>query len=330
MTAWPNQREGDFVLKDYVFTSGETLPELKLHYTSLGTPHRNAGGEIDNAACCCTAPAARARTGCYPRSRTSCSAPASRSTPRATSSSCPTASAAAARASRAMACARRSRITAIATSSRRSTACSPSTSASGICGWCSAARWAACIAGCGAGCIPASWTRWCRSPASRSRSRPQLDLAAHRHRGDPQRSRLERGQLHGKPDALHPHRAVRLADDRERRPAAGDGQRRARRRTRSTGNGSPTSPRGDANDQLYATEAVMDYDPAPLLGRSRRSCSPSTSPTTRSIRRSWAWSSRRSGRFPARGSCWCRRAPIRTGTSRTCRRRSGSRTLRRS
>ena len=49
MTAWPNQREGDFVLKDYVFTSGETLPELKLHYTSLGTPHRNAGGEIDNA-----------------------------------------------------------------------------------------------------------------------------------------------------------------------------------------------------------------------------------------------------------------------------------------
>jgi homoserine O-acetyltransferase len=25
--------------------------------------------------------------------------------------------------------------------------------------------------------------------------------------------------------------------------------------------------RGDANDQLYAAEAVMDYDPAPLLGR---------------------------------------------------------------
>ena len=49
MTAWPNQREGDFVLKDYVFESGETLPELKLHYTTLGTPHRNAGGEIDNA-----------------------------------------------------------------------------------------------------------------------------------------------------------------------------------------------------------------------------------------------------------------------------------------
>jgi homoserine O-acetyltransferase len=46
--AWPNQREGEFVLKNYVFDSGETLPELKLHYTVLGTPHRNAAGEIDN------------------------------------------------------------------------------------------------------------------------------------------------------------------------------------------------------------------------------------------------------------------------------------------
>jgi len=48
-TTWPNQREGDFVLKNYVFDSGETLPELKLHYTVLGTPHKNAAGEIDNA-----------------------------------------------------------------------------------------------------------------------------------------------------------------------------------------------------------------------------------------------------------------------------------------
>jgi homoserine O-acetyltransferase len=48
-TAWPNQREGNFVLRNYVFESGETLPELRLHYTVLGTPHRNAAGEIDNA-----------------------------------------------------------------------------------------------------------------------------------------------------------------------------------------------------------------------------------------------------------------------------------------
>jgi len=46
---WPNQREGDFLLKDFRFASGETLPELRLHYTVLGTPYRNAAGEIDNA-----------------------------------------------------------------------------------------------------------------------------------------------------------------------------------------------------------------------------------------------------------------------------------------
>ncbi len=41
--------EGDVVLRDYVFASGETLPELRLHYTTAGMPHRDAGGGIDNA-----------------------------------------------------------------------------------------------------------------------------------------------------------------------------------------------------------------------------------------------------------------------------------------
>jgi homoserine O-acetyltransferase len=50
MSAWPNQREGDFVLENYVFASGETLPGLRLHYTTIGAPHRSAAGEIDNAA----------------------------------------------------------------------------------------------------------------------------------------------------------------------------------------------------------------------------------------------------------------------------------------
>jgi homoserine O-acetyltransferase len=48
-TTWPNQREGDFVIKDFVFASGEVLPELKLHYTTLGTPKRNAAGDVTNA-----------------------------------------------------------------------------------------------------------------------------------------------------------------------------------------------------------------------------------------------------------------------------------------
>jgi homoserine O-acetyltransferase/O-succinyltransferase len=47
-TPWPNLREGDFVLKDFVFASGEVLPELKLHYRTLGTAKRNAAGEIVN------------------------------------------------------------------------------------------------------------------------------------------------------------------------------------------------------------------------------------------------------------------------------------------
>jgi hypothetical protein len=29
-TAWPNQKEGDYVTKDFRFGSGETLPELRM------------------------------------------------------------------------------------------------------------------------------------------------------------------------------------------------------------------------------------------------------------------------------------------------------------
>src|SRR6476661_7908914 len=45
---WPT-REGDVVLKDFRFHSGETMPELRIHYTTLGSPHRNDAGVIDNA-----------------------------------------------------------------------------------------------------------------------------------------------------------------------------------------------------------------------------------------------------------------------------------------
>src|SRR5262245_55423303 len=45
---WPNLREGDVVFKDFAFASGEILPELKLHYRTLGTEKRNAAGEIIN------------------------------------------------------------------------------------------------------------------------------------------------------------------------------------------------------------------------------------------------------------------------------------------
>jgi homoserine O-acetyltransferase len=48
-TSWPNQKEGDFVIRDFRFKSGEILPVLTIHYTTLGTPLRNAAGDITNA-----------------------------------------------------------------------------------------------------------------------------------------------------------------------------------------------------------------------------------------------------------------------------------------
>ncbi len=45
----PAPVEGDFVLKDFKFRSGETLPELRLHYTTVGTLKRDASGRATNA-----------------------------------------------------------------------------------------------------------------------------------------------------------------------------------------------------------------------------------------------------------------------------------------
>jgi homoserine O-acetyltransferase/O-succinyltransferase len=41
--------EGDFVVHDFKFHSGESLPELRLHYTTLGKPARDAQGRVTNA-----------------------------------------------------------------------------------------------------------------------------------------------------------------------------------------------------------------------------------------------------------------------------------------
>jgi homoserine O-acetyltransferase/O-succinyltransferase len=41
--------EGDYVIENFRFASGETLPELRLHYTTLGKLHRDAHGRVDNA-----------------------------------------------------------------------------------------------------------------------------------------------------------------------------------------------------------------------------------------------------------------------------------------
>lgn len=43
------QSEGDVDVRDFAFRSGERLPLLRLHYTALGTPRRDAAGKITNA-----------------------------------------------------------------------------------------------------------------------------------------------------------------------------------------------------------------------------------------------------------------------------------------
>ena len=48
MTA-PATAEGDFVVHNFKFHSGESLPDVRLHYRTLGKPVRDAQGRTTNA-----------------------------------------------------------------------------------------------------------------------------------------------------------------------------------------------------------------------------------------------------------------------------------------
>lgn len=49
-TDWASRlTDGDVMLRDFRFRSGETLPELRMHYATLGTPQRDAAGNVTNA-----------------------------------------------------------------------------------------------------------------------------------------------------------------------------------------------------------------------------------------------------------------------------------------
>jgi homoserine O-acetyltransferase len=45
---WPAQ-DGNYIISNFHFGSGESIPELKLHYLTLGKPHRDPAGHTDNA-----------------------------------------------------------------------------------------------------------------------------------------------------------------------------------------------------------------------------------------------------------------------------------------
>ena len=45
----PAPVEGDFVIKNFTFTDGEALPELRIHYRTLGKPSKDSRGMVRNA-----------------------------------------------------------------------------------------------------------------------------------------------------------------------------------------------------------------------------------------------------------------------------------------
>src|SRR5262249_31567678 len=46
---FPKLAEGDAVLKDFKFTTGQALSEVKIHYRTLGRPVRGKDGKVANA-----------------------------------------------------------------------------------------------------------------------------------------------------------------------------------------------------------------------------------------------------------------------------------------
>lgn len=46
---WRGALEGNYVVHDFHFASGETLPEVKLHYTTLGAAVKDSAGQTTNA-----------------------------------------------------------------------------------------------------------------------------------------------------------------------------------------------------------------------------------------------------------------------------------------
>src|SRR4051812_29879287 len=46
---YPAPAENDFSIRDFRFGSGQTLPELRIHYRTLGQPAKDPAGKVTNA-----------------------------------------------------------------------------------------------------------------------------------------------------------------------------------------------------------------------------------------------------------------------------------------
>ena len=76
----------DFTEHDFHFADGATLPDIHIHYVTLGTPRRNAHGEIDNAVLLMHGTTGTGRAFLTPTMRQELFAPANRSMRAGTSS----------------------------------------------------------------------------------------------------------------------------------------------------------------------------------------------------------------------------------------------------
>ncbi|HEV3416959.1 MAG TPA: alpha/beta fold hydrolase [Pirellulales bacterium] len=47
--AYPDPQQADFLIRDFHFRSGQDLPELRMHYRTLGQPSRDSKGAVSNA-----------------------------------------------------------------------------------------------------------------------------------------------------------------------------------------------------------------------------------------------------------------------------------------
>jgi homoserine O-acetyltransferase len=48
-SGYPEPSEADYAIRNFKFASGESLPELRIHYRSLGKPERGSDGKVRNA-----------------------------------------------------------------------------------------------------------------------------------------------------------------------------------------------------------------------------------------------------------------------------------------
>src|SRR5215831_5300523 len=46
---YPTPSESDFIIKNFKFSAGDSLPELRIHYRTVGTPAKDDKGAVKNA-----------------------------------------------------------------------------------------------------------------------------------------------------------------------------------------------------------------------------------------------------------------------------------------